>query len=272
MLEKILNVIFRRKTLNSILFILVAATIRELAALGASEEVIEFCNKIQEQNPDNFLYYISIVIEFIFGKGSYITLGILLILIFLFAFLKTKENSQGKTKPILEINLIPNGKGNESQVLPSSKTPRNKDGMPVMQVGNKTGRQELYWKYKVKVINNSTATAFSPELFVDKSFSNINFIGDLDINSPIKGAESVDLKIKYKKWVDGTSQERDEIRKHTFPPEIINGFKLIIKYNLEDGLSKFRKFEFKGGKGETGNLRKISEDYVKAKIYKSIFR
>ncbi|MGH1438344.1 MAG: hypothetical protein ACRBG0_28195 [Lewinella sp.] len=98
-MERILNILFRRKTLNSILFILVAAVIRELAALGASEEIIELCNKIQEQNPDNYLYYAAVIVEFVFGKGSFITLGVIIGLIILFVSLRIYEITHPKKDP-----------------------------------------------------------------------------------------------------------------------------------------------------------------------------
>lgn len=89
--DKILEYILRRKTINSALYILVIAIIRELTALGASEEIVNICNKIQENNEEGFLYYLLLFAELIFAKGSILVLCVLLLVLFIFVFLKTKE-------------------------------------------------------------------------------------------------------------------------------------------------------------------------------------
>lgn len=179
--------------------------------------------------------------------------------------LKTKE------LPNLEIRIIPNGKG-AKPTQPSSKTPRNDEGIPVMQYENMIGKRELYWKYIVKVINNSSIIAFSPELYVYNGFCDINFIGDLSINSPIKGTEFVDLEITFTKWTDGSSNKNDADHKPTFPPEVINRMKMIIKYSSGEGENIYKKFEFENNEGKNKIVRKIPNSFSKANIYPRTFK
>ena len=195
----------------------------------------------------------------------------ILAIIFSSSSLITSLVLKSKEEPNLEIKIIPNGKG-AKPTQPSLKTPKNKDGVPVMQAGNMIGKREIYWKYLIKVVNNSSITAFNPELYVSDEFSGIYFIGDLDVNSPIKGAESIDLEFTYTKWTDGTPSERKAEHQPKFPPELLNGFKLIIKYTSESGNPVYKKFEFLNNDTVNEKIKKIPKNFTKAKIYKRMFK
>lgn len=91
--SKFMDYIFRRKTLNSILFLVVVFTLKELAAISNGQEIAEFCQKLKSDNPDNLFYYVAIIIDLLFGKGSYIALGISLIIALLLMFLILKKNT-----------------------------------------------------------------------------------------------------------------------------------------------------------------------------------
>lgn len=149
-----------------------------------------------------------------------------------------------KETPNIEVNLIVDGKG-QKPITPSSKTPKNAEGMPVFKVGNVTGKREIYWNYIVRIVNNSSITAYKPELYVINKFKNSNFIGNMNIDKPISGEATVDLDFKFEKWTDGTSQERYIDFAPNFPAEIKNNFKLVLKYQTESRDNCFNKFEFK---------------------------
>lgn len=178
---------------------------------------------------------------------------------------------RAKETPNIEVNLIMDGKGQEP-VMPSSKTPKNDEGIPVIRLGNAIGQREIYWDYVVRIINNSSITAFKPELYVADKFKNSNFIGDLDIDKPISGEEKVELDFKFKKWTDGTPQKREIDFAPIFPGEIKDSFKLIVKYQTESGDIAFNKFEFKGGKMTNSKVRKLPKNFSKAKIFGHIFK
>ncbi len=96
----------------------------------------------------------------------------------------------------------------------------------------------------------------------------MNFIGDLDVNSPIKAESSKDLKIEFTKWTDGTSSERDKDFEPVFPPEIQDNLKVIVKYECEDGKKIFNQFQFKNGKKHNHKLKKLPKGFAKGKVYK----
>ena len=170
--------------------------------------------------------------------------------------LKTSAN------PNLEIKIILTGKG-QKPIQPSSKTPRTNEGNFFMEIGNIIGKREIFWNYTVKIINNSNLTAFKPELFVIKEFAYLDFVGSLDINSPLKGTESADLEINFMKWTDGTESEREQDYSPKYPPEILNGFQLIIKYASENGSILFNQFQFSEGIELNNKKGKLPKNFIK---------
>jgi len=99
--------------------VLVVAIIRELTSIGASDEIVEACNKIQESNPDNWKFTLSIIIEFIFAKGSWLTVLCLFLLIVLIAALKLFETKYGHllNSSVPEIELFIKAQANQLDVL-----------------------------------------------------------------------------------------------------------------------------------------------------------
>jgi hypothetical protein len=190
----------------------------------------------------------------------------LILIILSFGSLVTTWILRTKELPNIEVNLVMDAKG-QNPVMPSSKTPKNEEGIPVLRVGNAIGRREIYWDYIVRIINNSTVTAFKPELYVIDWFKNSNFIGSLNIDTPISGEDRVELGLRFTKWTDGTPQEREKDFTPMFPNEITNELKLIVKYQTESGDVVFVKFEFKNGEKINSRVRKIPKNYSKAKIF-----
>lgn len=90
-LKSILNILFRKKTITYILFIITAAIIRESLALGFDEDferLFVFLN--EEYKSYNVEFYI-LVLQIVLTKGSYITLSILFVLLIIFSLLKYQE-------------------------------------------------------------------------------------------------------------------------------------------------------------------------------------
>ena len=91
--NKLTDYIFRRKTLTSILFLVVVFILKELAAINNGQEIAEFCQKLKSDNPDNLIYYAAILIDLLFVRGSYIALGIALVIALLLMILIFKKKS-----------------------------------------------------------------------------------------------------------------------------------------------------------------------------------
>lgn len=92
-LSKLINYIFRKKNINTILYVLVFVVIRELAAIGVSEEINEFFQKEKSENSENYKFYIYLILEYLLAKGSYFALSIQIGLILFFGYLKRTEKT-----------------------------------------------------------------------------------------------------------------------------------------------------------------------------------
>ena len=255
-MEKILSIIFRRKTINSILFILVAATIRELAAIGASEEIIEFCNKIQEQNPDNFLYYVALIIEFVFGKGSLITLFVLIGLIMLFSILKIYENKEPKANPRLEIELEYRG-AMKKPLRPSRNNPINEQGHMIIEQGKGIYINELEWKYNMIIRNNSSYPAYKPKIIFPKSNKyQFSYIEKLNSNKPIKALEETTLTTKYSYKIEALGKDAADMVRNKMPANsAFDEMRIVLEYENENGRKFYTNFQVSEGSNTHSNRK-----------------
>jgi hypothetical protein len=105
-IKKIIGFIFRKKTLTGILYLLIIFVLGELAALGSTEEIIEFCDKIKSENPNGWKYYGALLIDIFFGKGSMFSLCISLGLILLISFLRYTEIVSSNSNTIDKVEKL----------------------------------------------------------------------------------------------------------------------------------------------------------------------
>ncbi|RZN79646.1 MAG: hypothetical protein EVB11_12390 [Winogradskyella sp.] len=89
--------IFRKKSLNYILGVVIFFTLRELTAIGRGEDIIEFFNTVQEKNEDGWIFWSCAIGKMIFGGGSYFVVGVVLLLIFAIFILKKTELIQANS-------------------------------------------------------------------------------------------------------------------------------------------------------------------------------
>ncbi|WP_146191826.1 hypothetical protein [Algibacter marinivivus] len=90
-MNKALEIIFQKKTLSYILFLITAAIIREALALGFDENFENLFIYLNERYNNNDVDLYILILQLLFTKGSYITLLILFVLLSVFVFLKNKE-------------------------------------------------------------------------------------------------------------------------------------------------------------------------------------
>ncbi|MFD1064260.1 hypothetical protein ACFQ1Q_13470 [Winogradskyella litorisediminis] len=87
--KRIIDYIFRRKSLLSILYVCVVFFLRELTAISLSENIVILCNNIQENNVENWKYYSAQIVKILFTEGSLvalITTGSLILLLLILIY------------------------------------------------------------------------------------------------------------------------------------------------------------------------------------------
>lgn len=94
--KKSVDYIFRKKSLKSCLYILIAFALTELTAIGIGEPVVEFCDKLKDKHPDDVWYLVATVVDWLYGSGSWWVLSITFVLILIVAYLIYHENDSNK--------------------------------------------------------------------------------------------------------------------------------------------------------------------------------
>ena len=101
-----LDRIFRKKTLTSVIYILVVAFIGQAVAFGNAEAVIEFCDGIKEKyEADSWQFIIATLIDIIWGKGSLpvlIILAVAILVILIFRYLDKRRDTKHTISPEVE--------------------------------------------------------------------------------------------------------------------------------------------------------------------------
>ncbi|MEN8250700.1 MAG: hypothetical protein ABFS32_17335 [Bacteroidota bacterium] len=83
--------LFRKKTLNYILYISVLFAFKELSAISAGEGISEFISTIQERYPDGCVFWAAGLSKVVLGQGSLLVLGITFLVMLLIVNLKRTE-------------------------------------------------------------------------------------------------------------------------------------------------------------------------------------
>lgn len=137
--NRILNYLFRNKSLNSILFFLVTFLVSEIAFYGNGEAVLELVETIKENNPKgSWQYYGAILIDIIWGKGSLFALIFTTAIILFFGYLKYLDI---KTKPTIsqeQINQIAEALRGES---------KSEDLRAVHEIKKEKAKYKPFFKY-----------------------------------------------------------------------------------------------------------------------------
>lgn len=228
---EILKYIFRRKTLNSILFIIVAAIIREALALGFDEDFEELFNLLNETYKDKsgLVLILIAIVKIIFSKGSYITLSILFVLLGIFVFLKYKELIiPTKNRPRIDFHKI----WSSSARLIRGTSP---DNPKVIRVGiDKIKRYwELNWNFEIEIRNNSSETVYELDIEFQNKPANTQIVGSIGKYEPIKSHEKKEYRFKLIQHMTGTHEDADNWLAEK-EKELLKDMKIIGKYKDEN--------------------------------------
>jgi len=93
-LKRFIDYLFRKKSLLSCLFLTLGFFLSQLASIGQSEEIIKYCNRIQERNPDNLKYDLAQIFKILYADGNTVALiisGIMVIVFVTLIFIKKRR-------------------------------------------------------------------------------------------------------------------------------------------------------------------------------------
>lgn len=223
-----LKIIFRKKSLNYILFIIVTAIIREALALGFDEGFENlFLHLSNEYQGNNVKFYI-LLLQLIFTKGSWITLIILFVLLLIFVFLKYKELIiKPGNRPRIDFHKVNDYFGR----IPNGITPNNPE---VIIAGSLIEKYwDLVWSYTLEIRNNSTEVVYEFEIEFENRPNNTSINVDIGKFQPILPHENKEYQFKLiKSFVGNHIQADEELRANI--NELMDGMIIIAKYKDEN--------------------------------------
>lgn len=159
-------------------------------------------------------------------------------------------------RPELTIEIIKDGGMSSPRGL-SSKNKVNEEGYID---GNTAIRVfELTWTFKIRITNNSNLTAFYPELEFNPNGPKFTLVDKLNSLNPIKPAETVELKVEYRKFEERTGQERTNVGKEM--PEEFNDLGLLLCYQSPKKSKFYTLFNFYDDGNKNSFIKKQPKEY-----------
>lgn len=147
--------------------------------------------------------------------------------------------------PRLEIELIPTGKWKRPFGL-SRKNKINENG--AISIHNAIYLNEIGWKYKLVIRNNSSYPAFYPELEFKRGQFN-TLIDNLNKNKVIKPFEEITLNARHSLELEATGKKAIEYMDSNYLPEELKDLIILLKYKDEGRETIVNKFQIIDGDG-----------------------
>ncbi|MDT0538599.1 hypothetical protein [Croceitalea sp. P059] len=97
-IKRLIDFLFRKKSLLSCLYIVIVFFLSQLSLIGQSGEITNYCNRIQQNNPDNWKYDLAEIVKILYADGNILALVISGLLILILIGLIVKKNRQVKSE------------------------------------------------------------------------------------------------------------------------------------------------------------------------------
>ncbi|MCU4174830.1 hypothetical protein [Carboxylicivirga sp. N1Y90] len=188
--------------------------------------------------------------EIIIGMAS-IVLGIVIAII---PYVRRKYF----LRPDLTIEIVSDG-GLSSPLGLSAKNEVNEEGYID---GNTAIRVfELIWQFRVRITNNSDLIAFYPKLEFNPNGPRFTLIDKLNSLEPIEPAETIELKVEYRKYEEKTGKERTNVGKEM--PSEFNDLGLLLCYQSPRKSTFYTLYDYNGDGNKNNFINKRPKEYKK---------
>ena len=161
-------------------------------------------------------------------------------------------------RPDLTIEIVSDG-GSSSSIGLSSKNVVTNEGYIY---GNNAIRVfELNWRFKVRIINNSDLIAFYPELEFNPNGPKFMLIDKLNKLEPIEPAETIELKVEYRKYEEKIGKDRTNVDRE-IPPEF-NDLGILLSYQSPKKSSFYTLYDYNREENKNSFIKKRPKEYKK---------
>lgn len=156
----------------------------------------------------------------------------------------SSENTNNE-RPRLEIELVPRGKWKSPKGL-SRNNEVDENGAVWIQ--NAIYINEIGWKFKIVIRNNSSYPAFYPELEFENGKFN-NQLETLNKNKAIQPFEEIELNAKHSIRLEAKGRDAIEYMNSRYLPDELSNLSILMKYKNERGDRLMSKFKIVDGNG-----------------------
>lgn len=149
--------------------------------------------------------------------------------------------------PILEIDLIGQGRSRLPMGMSMKNPTEMHDGQLVMVPGNKPIiHWALNWRYTLMIYNNSKYPAYNVKI---ETIGNIEFseFEKLPKTNNIPPLDSKALKVRFEDWIESDHTVADKIMSSRFPDKFNNNLALKLTYYDEERIEHISYVHFNEG-------------------------
>jgi hypothetical protein len=209
-----IDYIFRKKSLNFTIYVLITFAIAELTAIGSGEGLSNFINELKTHYESGIIYWILRLIETFFVEGSKFVLGVTIVLIIIISFVRRSEISKASSgeRFNLIINQLEKEKEETKKKLKKAKT----------STKTEITKKEEYKKFLDKINYTLQEKNISKEELIKKVSSKLKAI------------------ILYKSYEEGPQTDkkiRDFVYPHLGVTNISSGMSIIPPNRLNQRLT-----------------------------------
>jgi len=207
----VIDYLFRKKSLNFILYVLIVFILTELTAISTSKSLIDFFNELKTEIHSKIFYWIIRILETIYVSGSYLSLVISIGLFILVFYLRRTELVEAKSGEKFK-KVIDGLKKKNKEIYKALEQAQNNTEL-------ESRKKEEYRKFLDKINHTLQSENISKEELIKKVASKLKAL------------------IIYKSYEDQQKIIRDQIYSELGVVNISSGLSIIPPNRLNQKLS-----------------------------------
>ena len=264
----ILKFLFRKKTLQSIFYIIIVAIIREATAIGADEGYENLVNAVIEIYNNDSVIIGGLLLLLIYTKGSFFTLGILFVLLWIVRdLLKVEITSRKITFPYLDL-YIDNTFSRPQQY---NRGISSKGYGKTFSPGDAPYKFIWKWLFKFRIVNVSDYNAYNVVYDVEKGKNLFDYIEPIPKPLSITGNQSIEFEAYSEISKEVSGKEGGKYRESPLPADKdFDNVKILITYQNTDRIKFYTLYSVQDGIVKNDYFRYKPEPFAKYSWFQRI--
>jgi hypothetical protein len=260
-MTSLISFLFRKKSLQSIFFIIVIAIIREAAAIGADQGYEALVNEVVSYYNTKSAIIGGLLILLIYTKGSYITLVILFALLYVvYSLLRVEITAHKIAFPYLDLYV--ENVFRRPQQINQGISPKGYG--KTFSPGDAPYKFLYKWLFKIRIVNVSDHNAYNVTYEVENNKELFDYMPPFSKPLSVTSNTKVEVEgyAELKKEISG--KEGTKYRESELPEDKdFHDYKILVSYNNSDQVKFYTLFTCKDGQTNNSYFRYIPEPFAK---------